>query len=102
MNWTLIKLLAAHIFADYGMQTTHMARTKNRSATSRLCHVAIVAATLLAALLTSNTTPRQVGTIIAINTCTHFAIDSFTLPKWLDQLLHIASTLISFRLRGAA
>jgi hypothetical protein len=43
MNWTIIKCLAAHIYADYGAQTTYMAMRKNNDAVIRAALITLVA-----------------------------------------------------------
>ncbi len=35
---------------------------------------------------------------ILINAITHYAIDSVTMPKWLDQALHLVIALASAKL----
>ncbi len=89
MNWTIIKCLAAHIFADYGAQTSTMAQRKNNDVSIRTQHVACVAGAFAVALATDDklTWPKKL-LVIAFNTTTHFVIDSFKLPKAVDQALH--------------
>lgn len=90
MNWTMIKCLAAHGFADYGAQTSTMARHKNECHVTRTEHVAVVAGAFAVALATDDKlTWLEKLLIIAANVTTHFVIDSFKPAKWLDQLLHI-------------
>lgn len=89
MNWTIVKVLSAHIFADYGAQTTTMAMRKNNDAVIRAQHVAWVAGAFAVALATDDKLawPKKL-LVIAFNTTTHFVIDSFKLPKAVDQALH--------------
>jgi len=89
-NWTMIKVLAAHAFADYGIQTCHMATRKNICAYTRARHIVCVAGALAAAMATDNKpTLRQKTAVVAINTGAHWVIDSYRLAKWLDQALHV-------------
>ena len=91
MNWTIIKCLAAHIFADYGAQTTHMACNKNHCNVTRAQHVACVAGAFAVALATDDKlTWRKKALVILINTVAHFLIDSFRIHKAVDQALHSA------------
>lgn len=89
MNWTIIKCLAAHAFADYGAQTSTMAQRKNNDVSIRTQHVACVAGAFAVALATDDKLawPKKL-LVIAFNTTTHFVIDSFKLPKAVDQALH--------------
>lgn len=96
MNWTMIKCLAAHTFADYGAQTTTMAIRKNNDAGIRSAHCACVAGAFAVALATDDKlTWQKKLLVIAANTTTHFVIDSFRLPKALDQALHSAVAVAS-------
>jgi len=91
MNWTIVKVLSAHVFADYGAQTTKMAMRKNNDAIIRAQHVAWVAGAFGAALATDdqlNLTKKLL--VILVNTVAHFLIDGFKLNKAIDQALHSA------------
>jgi len=91
MNWTIIKCLAAHTFADYGAQTTNMARNKNHCNATRVKHTACVAGAFIVALATDDKlTWRKKALVILINTVAHFLIDGFRLNKAIDQALHSA------------
>lgn len=90
MNWTMIKVLAAHAFADYGIQTCRMAQHKNACARTRAQHIACVAGALSVAMATDNKlTLRQKMAIVIINAGAHWVIDSFRMAKWIDQALHV-------------
>lgn len=89
--WPVIKPIAGHLGADYGMQSASMAINKNDCILWRLAHVAIIAAAHLAVAMTSEATPRQRAEYVAFNVSTHFAADSVRLPKWADQIIHIAA-----------
>lgn len=89
--WPVIKPIAGHLGADYGMQSPRMATQKNGCIFWRLAHVAIIAAAHLAVAMTSEATPRQRAEYVAFNAVTHFAADSIRLPKWADQAIHIAA-----------
>lgn len=89
MNWTIVKVLSAHIFADYGAQTTTMAMRKNNDAIIRAKHVAWVAGAFGAALATDDQLSiSKKLVVILVNTAAHFLIDGFRLPKAIDQALH--------------
>lgn len=89
MKWTIIKVLSAHIFADYGAQTTTMAMRKNKDAIIRAQHVAWVAGAFSAALATDDQLSiSKKALVILVNTAAHFLIDGFRLNKALDQALH--------------
>lgn len=98
MPWYLIKALAAHL-ADWGFQTTSQAVHKAHCSKHRARHCAIVA--LSHALAAATSDQKSVGRKVAyvgVNAVTHFAIDSYRLPKWLDQVLHVTVALLSARL----
>jgi len=91
MKWTMIKVLSAHVFADYGTQTTTMALRKNNDAAIRAQHVALVAGALGAALATDDQLSiSKKLLVIAVNTVAHFLLDSIKLNKTVDQALHSA------------
>lgn len=91
MNWTIVKVLSAHIFADYGAQTTTMAMRKNNDVIIRAQHVAWVAGAFGAALATDDQLSfTKKLLVILINSVAHFLLDSFRLPKAIDQALHSA------------
>jgi hypothetical protein len=89
MKWTIIKVLSAQIYADFGCQTTTMAMRKNNDAIIRAQHVAWVAGAFGAALATDDQLSiSKKALVILINTAAHFLIDGFRLNKALDQALH--------------
>ena len=91
MKWTIIKVLSAQIYADFGCQTTTMAMRKNNDAVIRAQHVAWVAGAFAVALATDDKlTWRKKALVILINTVAHFLIDSFRIHKAIDQVLHSA------------
>ena len=90
-----IKSLAALLGADWGCQTLDQAIHKNHCWRRRLGHVAIVAGIQGLSAVTANTTWRNWATFVTINAVTHYAIDSYPLPKWLDQLLHATVAILT-------
>lgn len=101
MFWTSVKVVAATLFGDYGLQTTAQALHKNHCPALRLRHVAGVAAALVAALATDG----RLGLggkllVVAINAVSHYGIDGVRMPKLLDQALHLAIALGSVVLVG--
>lgn len=100
-KWTVIKLLAAHTFGDYGLQTGHMAQHKRTDAATRLQHCAGVAAAMSAALATdSHMSNGSKAAVVAVNTVTHFGIDGLRMPKAIDQALHLAIAVVSVVMVG--
>lgn len=96
MNWTIIKCLAAHVFGDYGLQSTRMAQHKGSDAIVRSEHALSVGAAFAVALATDNQLSwLQKSLVIAANMSTHFVIDSFKMPKALDQALHGLIAVVS-------
>lgn len=95
-KWTYVKASAAHLFGDYGAQTSHMAMCKGTNARVRTQHAGCIAASFAAAMATDQTlSTRQKATVIAINAGSHWLIDSCQLSKVIDQALHIAIALLS-------
>ena len=98
MRFSVIKSIACWVGADYGMQTEHQARWKNICWHSRSRHVAIVAAAHAAGAVTSEAGLARSIAYMGINAGSHFMIDSFALPKWIDAILHLTISAISSRL----
>ncbi len=101
MFWTSVKVCAAHLFGDYGLQTSAQAMHKNHCTAHRRRHVAGVAAALAAALATDG----QLGlggklVVVAINAVSHYGIDGVRMPKAIDQALHLGIALGSVVLVG--
>jgi hypothetical protein len=78
LGFHTIKSVLALLGADWGCQTLPQAIHKNHCWRHRARHVAIVA-------LIQGTCALYV----AINATTHYLIDSYRIPKALDQTLHI-------------
>lgn len=96
MKWTLIKVAAAHLFGDYGAQSSNMAIHKNTNALVRTQHCGFIAASFATAMATDCTlSNRQKASIVAINTGSHWLIDSCKMSKWIDQPLHLLIALVS-------
>ena len=86
MFWTSVKVVAATLFGDYGLQTTAQALHKNHCPALRLRHVAGVAAALAAARATDG----RLGlggklVVVVINAVSHYGIDGVRMPKAIDQ-----------------
>lgn len=97
--WPFIKASGAHLGADWSYQTTAQAINKRRCWKHRARHVAIMAGSHAVAALTSDGVSNiQRAEYVAINAITHYAIDSMTLPKWLDQGLHLLIALATAHL----
>lgn len=90
-----IKALAALLGADWGCQTLNQAIHKNHCWRHRARHVAIVAGVQGLSALTANVGWRPWLAFVLINAITHFIIDSYRLPKWLDQLLHATIAILT-------
>ena len=97
-QWTLIKLGAAHIFGDWGCQTGAQAMRKHSDPAYRAQHVAAYTATITAALATHNIPWWRIAAFAAITAPLHYITDSIRLPKWLDQLIHLAQLVLCYRL----
>lgn len=95
MRFSIIKSVACWVGADYGMQTGHQAKWKNICWHSRSRHVAIVAAVHAVGAITSKAGIVRSIVYAAINAGSHFVIDSFVLPKWIDAILHLTIAVIS-------
>ena len=101
-RWPYIKAAGAHLGADWCYQTAAQAAHKQTDARYRAQHVAIMAGSHTVAALTSDGVPnRNRALYILINAVTHYAIDSMTMPKWLDQALHLVIALASAKLLEA-
>jgi hypothetical protein len=95
MKWHIIKAVAAHM-ADWGFQTTTQAIHKSHCPKQRAYHVGIVAGShAMAAVTSERVTWRNRALYVAVNAVTHYAIDSVTMPKWLDQALHVSVAVLS-------
>lgn len=87
--WHIIKAVAAHL-ADWGFQTTSQAVHKAHCPRHRARHCLILAGShAMAAATSDQRSLSKRAAYVAINAGTHFVIDSFRLPKWLDQVLHL-------------
>ena len=95
MKWNIGKLIASHIFADFGTQTTSIAIKKNSSLIHRMLHIFVVCGVFAFSL--SQSTIKNKFEILLINICSHFAIDSFKKNFLIDQLLHLIFLLISIK-----
>ena len=97
-RWPYIKAVFAHL-TDWSFQTNRQAMYKQTNARYRAQHVAIMAGSHTVAALTSDGVPNSRRVLyILINAITHYVIDSVTMPKWLDQALHLAIALASAKL----
>lgn len=88
MKWAIIKSIAAHIAGDYGFQTARQAKLKHQSPSVKLEHCTIVACSHGIAALSGEGEHKLL--YVLLNFVSHFIIDSFNLPKWIDQTLHIS------------
>ena len=101
--WHIIKSVSAHIGADYGYQSCNMAQRKCTHAPTRCQHVAIVGLSHLAAAATSQSRCWwRIGLYVAINTISHYLIDSCKRNKAVDQGLHLATCLATAGLLKAS
>ena len=98
MRFSMIKSVACRIGADYGMQTGHQAKWKSICWHSRSRHVAIVAAAHAVGAITSKAGIIRSIAYVDINAGSHFVIDSFVMPKWIDAISHLIVAVISSRL----
>ena len=60
--------------------------------------MAIVAAAHAVGAITSKAGIIRSIAYVSVNALSHFVIDSFTLPKWIDAILHSIVAVISSRL----
>lgn len=93
--WPVVKPLAGHVGADYGMQSCRMAAQKNGCILWRLAHVAIIAGSHAMVAATSETSNRNRVEYVVFNTATHYAADCIPLPKWVDQIIHVGCAVYS-------
>ena len=97
-RWPYIKAVFAHL-TDWSFQTNRQAMYKQTDSRLLTQHVAIMAGSHTVAALTSDGVPNSRRALyILINAITHYAIDSVTMPKWLDQALHLVIALASAKL----
>lgn len=89
LGFHTIKAILALLGADWGCQTWPQAQHKNHCWRHRARHVAIVALIQAISARTANVSWNTCALFVAINAITHFLIDSYRLPKAIDQLLHI-------------
>lgn len=90
-----IKSICALIGADWGCQTLHQAQTKTTNWHTRLHHVATVAAIQGLSARTANVSWNTCMLYVAINALTHYLIDSYRIPKAVDQTLHLTIAIIT-------
>lgn len=100
-----IKAIAALVGADWGCQTWQQAQHKNTCWRTRAQHVAIVAAVQGLSARTANVSWNTCALFVIINAAAHFLIDSYRIPKFVDQSLHLAvavatAPLLQTRKRG--
>ena len=97
-RWPYVKAVFAHL-TDWSFQTNRQAMYKQTDRRLLTQHVAIMAGSHTVAALTSDGVPNSRRALyILINAITHYAIDSVTMPKWLDQALHLVIALASAKL----
>ena len=97
-RWPYIKAVFAHL-TDWSFQTNRQAMYKQTDRRYLAQHVAIMAGSHTVAALTSDGVPNSRRALyILINAITHYVIDSVTMPKWLDQALHLVIALASAKL----
>lgn len=93
--WPVIKPVAGHLGADYGMQSASMAMRKDGCIAWRLAHVAIIAIAHVAVAATSEASAKDKAEYVAFNVVTHYAADCLRLPKWVDQVIHVSAAVYS-------
>lgn len=95
LGFHTIKAITALIGADWGCQTLGQAVHKNHCWRHRARHVANGAAIQALSAGTANIGWRSWLAFVALNAGTHYAIDSYPLPKWLDQTLHLTIAVLT-------
>lgn len=85
-----VKAVLALIGADWGCQTGRQAALKNQRWQQRAAHVGIVAGVQGISALTADVSWNSRAAFVLLNAISHYIIDSWPLPKVVDQSLHIA------------
>ena len=97
-RWPYIKAVFAHL-TDWSFQTSWQAMYKQTDRRLLTQHVAVMAGSHTVAAWTCDGVPlARRALYILINAITHYVIDSVTMPKWLDQVLHLVIALASAKL----
>lgn len=85
-----VKAVLALLGADWGCQTSAQAIHKGHCWRHRLRHVALVAGVQGLSALTADVSWNSRILFVSLNAGAHYLIDSFRMPKTLDQSLHVA------------
>ena len=103
-QWLSLYALAAHLAADFPLQSDKMASKKFDSGLVRAKHVAIHVIAMVPTALAADWSWRQRVTFLSALAATHYAIDTRrwstprdgfeTRPIWFDQAFHVVALAI--------